>query len=27
MVMTIDSMLLARLGERWNLEDRENAGG
>ena len=27
MVMIIGSMLLVRLGERWNLENRENAGG
>ena len=26
-VITIDSMLPARLGECWNLENRENAGG
>jgi len=27
MVMTIERMLPARLHERWNLENRENAGG
>jgi len=27
MVITIDSMLPARLGEHWNLQNRENAGG
>jgi len=27
MVIAIDSMLPERLGEHWNLENRENAGG
>jgi len=27
MVMTIDSMLPARLRDRWNVENRDKAGG